>query len=101
MVATTETVERQVIGAYEGQRISGTSDDVVEVTLTVEYRYPNCTIRILGVPARYDQQTGREYVAARDGAAIMRTVKRYAAAAREEDAPQHVELDAATILQAA
>ena len=100
-MAATETIDRRVLGPYEGQRISGTSGNVIEVVLTVEYRFPKCIVRVNGVPARYDQQTGREYVAARDGAAIMRAVRERAEAAKDAGAPSHVELDAATILPAA
>ena len=60
---TTETITERIIGPYTGKRISGTSNDVVEAVITIEYRFEGFTVRVADVPARLDRVSGREYLA--------------------------------------
>jgi len=46
------------------------SDDVVDALLTVEYRFENFTITVIGIPARWDRDTGAEYVTGKVGREI-------------------------------
>lgn len=91
-MVTVETIERQEVGPYEGQRIAGTSEDVVNVVVTVEYRYQTFTIRVEGSPARDDRATGRQYIAAQVGAPIMRRVNAIADAIEQSRARDLAEL---------
>lgn len=102
-VVAVETVERYIIGPYRGRRIAGTSEAVVEVTATVEYRFDACVIRVTDVPARFDPESGRQYVDAKVGAAIVRKVKETAAMLHQHGPngePEQVQLRAGDILHA-
>jgi len=46
------------------------SEDVVDALLTVEYRFENFTITAIGIPARWDRDTGAEYVTGKVGREI-------------------------------
>ena len=99
-----ETVERHVIGPYRGRHIAGTSEAVVEVSATVECRFDDCVIRVTDVSAHYDPESGRQYVDAKVGVAIVRKVKETAATLHRHGPngePEQVQLRAGHILRAA
>ncbi len=57
MITTTRTLT-EIIGPYGDKRISGTSDDVLEVLITMTYNFDGFSISATDVPARLDQETG-------------------------------------------
>lgn len=57
MVTTTRALA-EIIGPYGDKRISGTSDDVLEVLITMTYNFDGFSISATDVPARLDQETG-------------------------------------------
>ncbi len=61
IVTTTKTVT-EIIGPCGDKRISGTSDDVLEVLITITYNFDGFSISATDVPARLDQGTGRYYL---------------------------------------
>ncbi len=67
---TSKTIERGVVGRFSGKRFPSMSDDVVDALLTVEYRFENFTITAIGIPARWDRDTGAEYVTGKVGREI-------------------------------
>jgi hypothetical protein len=85
---TTETIDRTVRGPYTGKRYGGMSDDVVYVLLTVAYRFDGFAIVVNGVPAKWDRQTGAEYVTGKVGRAVHEHVARIAQALLRQQA-QH------------
>lgn len=73
----------EIIGPYKGQRISGTSETVVEVRLARLYHFDGLEIEVRGIPARMDQTTGAFYLSARDMKRLDRMVKETVDAFRE------------------
>lgn len=63
-LSTTTTVTK-VVGSYTGQRISGTSNDVIEVIITTVYNFEGFSISVAEIPASLDQETGRYYLSGR------------------------------------
>jgi hypothetical protein len=61
MVTITRAITR-IVGPYTGRRISGTSDDVIEVILAITYSFDGFSISAVDVPARFDQIRGRYYL---------------------------------------
>jgi hypothetical protein len=61
MVTITRAITR-IVGPYTGRRISGTSDDVIEVILAITYAFDGFSISAVDVPARFDQIRGRYYL---------------------------------------
>lgn len=61
MVTITRSVTK-IVGPYTGMRISGTSDDVNEVILTITYAFDGFSISAVDVPACFDQIRGRYYL---------------------------------------
>lgn len=55
MVTTTRTITR-IIGPYNGRRISGTSNDVLEVIITITYNFDGFSIAVADVPAQLDRE---------------------------------------------
>lgn len=76
---TSETIERQVVRPFTGKRFSSMSSDVVDALLTVEYRFEGFTITIRGIPARWDRNTGAEYVTGKVGREVNARVTTLAA----------------------
>ncbi len=75
-VVTIEIFDIREMGSYTGQRIAGTSDDVVEAVLTKEYAFVDrITIRIIDIPARLDRRTGKTYISSHDGRILMHIVR--------------------------
>ena len=62
MVTITRTVTR-IVGPYNGRRISGTSNDVMEVIIAITYSFDGFSISVADVPAHLDQERGRYYLA--------------------------------------
>lgn len=81
---TTETIEREIEGPYTGKRFSHMSDDVLNVRLTIAYRFDGFTIRVAGVPARWDRQRDREYLSGKVGLALNRRINDVAATIEHE-----------------
>lgn len=61
-MVTTETTVTRIIGPYQGRRISGTSNDVVEAIVTTTYNFDGFSIRIEDIPTCIDQETGTNYL---------------------------------------
>jgi hypothetical protein len=61
-MVTTETTITKIIGPYQGQRISGTSNEVVEAIVAIVYNFDGFSIRIVDIPTCVDQATGRNYL---------------------------------------
>jgi len=77
------------MGPYTGQRIAGTSDDVVEAVLTKEYAFADrITIRIIDIPARLDRVTGKTYISSHDGRVLTHIVRRSTEVLRKQRASQ-------------
>ncbi len=84
---TVETFDIREMGSYTGQRIAGTSDDVVEAVLTKEYAFVDrITIRIVDIPARLDRMTGKTYISSHDGRILTHIVRRYTDILRKQRA---------------
>ncbi|MGI8858409.1 MAG: hypothetical protein ACR2JW_21925 [Thermomicrobiales bacterium] len=60
-VAITTNVT-SVVGPYQGRRISGTSQDVVEVIIATLYDFGDFSVYVADIPARLDQGTGSYYL---------------------------------------
>ncbi len=61
MVTTTRTITR-IIGPYGGRRISGTSNNVLEVIITITYNFDGFSIAVADVPAHLDRERERYYL---------------------------------------
>jgi hypothetical protein len=61
MVTITRAIT-QIVGPYTGRRISGASDEVIEVLLAITYAFDGFSISAVDVPARFDQTRGRYYL---------------------------------------
>ncbi len=61
MVTTTRTIAR-IIGPYNGQRISGTSNNMLEVIITITYNFDGFLIAVADVPAQLDREKERYYL---------------------------------------
>lgn len=70
-----KTKVAEIFGPYTGQRISGTSGNVVEVRLTRVYEFDGLVVEIRDVPARMDQETEAIYLSARDMKRLDRMLK--------------------------
>lgn len=82
---TVETFNIRETGPYTGQRIAGTSGDVVNAVLTQEYVFADrIAIRVIDIPARLDRETGRTYISGHDGKILMKIVRRYTTILREQ-----------------
>ncbi|MGI8688118.1 MAG: hypothetical protein ACR2M3_06020 [Thermomicrobiales bacterium] len=107
---TVETFDIREMGPYIGQRIAGTSGDVVEAVLTKKYAFVDrITIRIVDIPARFDRVTGKTYISSRDGRILTHIVRRYTNILRKQRArptarfrvvPLRVRLNAPDLLAA-
>jgi len=60
-VEITTTVTR-IIGPYQGRRISGTSNNVVEVIIATLYDFGTFSVYVTEIPAHLDQGTGSYYL---------------------------------------
>lgn len=84
-----ETLDVREMSLYEGQRIAGTSDDVVNAVLTREYRFADkITIRVIDIPARLDRVSGKTYLSGSDGKMLIALVRRYLQILREKRAQE-------------
>lgn len=81
---TTETIERKIEGPYTGKHFSHMSDDVVNVRLTIAYRFDGFVIRVVDVPARWDRRHDREYLSGKVGLALNRRINEVAAKIERE-----------------
>jgi hypothetical protein len=81
---TTETIARKIEGPYTGKRFSHMSDDMLNVCLTIEYRFDGFVIRVVDVPARWDRRHDREYLSGKVGLALNRRVTEIAAKIEHE-----------------
>jgi hypothetical protein len=81
---TTETIERTIEGPYTGKRFSRMSDDVLNVRLTIAYRFDGVVIRVADVPARWDRGHDREYLSGKVGIALNRRIHDIAATIERE-----------------
>ncbi|MDQ6905388.1 MAG: hypothetical protein M3176_01035 [Chloroflexota bacterium] len=61
-MVTIETTVTRIIGPYQGRRISGTSNDVVEAIVATTYNFDGFSIRIVDIPTCIDQATGASYL---------------------------------------
>lgn len=62
-MVTIETTVTKIIGPYQGRRISGTSNEVVEAIITTTYNFDGFSVRITDIPTCIDQETGSNYLA--------------------------------------
>lgn len=75
MEYTAETIERKIIGPYTGKHIAGTSNDVYDALVTIEYRFDGFVIRLSDIPARWDAERKRQYISGSVGFKITETLE--------------------------
>jgi hypothetical protein len=93
---TTETIDRGITGTYTGKRYGGMSDDVVYADLSVAYRFDGFVIVVNGIPAKWDRQTGTEYITGRVGRDVYEYVARIARALLRQQTAARTASEAAT-----
>lgn len=91
-MVTTETTITKIIGPYQGKRISGTSDDVVDAMVAIIYTFDGFSIRIADIPTCVDQATGRNYL---EGPVALRVHDKVNEIVEEVQRKQQVEPESA------